>query len=347
MNEGFIRSARPFVVVRDAVDAPAGDEGTLEGAVLALGNFEGVHCGHRTVIAAACMRAQELQCPAAAMTFEPHPRAFFNPGVGVFRLTDLTAKLRLLAMTGLDGTIVMDFDAALAAMTAENFIARILVDRYAVAGVVVGDDFHFGKGRGGTPAFLQAQGRERGFVVEIVQAFRDGGQRVSSGAVRDRLAQGEVAQAARLLGYPWFVSGMVVHGDKRGRELGFPTANIQVDPNCRLRHGVYAVRVGIGNARYDGVANFGRRPMFDSGVVLLEVFLFDFAGNLYGEKLDVAFIGWIRPEEQFGSLAELIQQMEEDSRIARASLAQAPDAFPALAATRSVALDNDDQRKSR
>jgi riboflavin kinase/FMN adenylyltransferase len=336
MNEGPIRPAGPFVVVRDAVDAPARNAGELKGAVLALGNFEGVHRGHRAVIRAARSRAHALHCPAAAMTFEPHPREFFNPGIGVFRLTDLTAKLRLLAMTGLDGTVVMNFDAALATLTAEEFIARILVDRYAVVGVVVGDDFHFGKGRGGTPAFLQAQGRERGFAVEIVQAYLDGAQRVSSGVVREELAAGEVEKAARLLGYPWFVSGTVVHGDKRGRELGFPTANIKVDPNCRLRHGVYAVRVGIGHRRYDGVANFGRRPMFDSGVVLLEVFLFDFAGDLYGETLDVAFIDWIRPEEKFGSLDALIQQMKEDSRRAQVALALAADAFPVLAAPQMV-----------
>lgn len=331
MNDGSILLTRPFVVVRDAVEAPAGAGGALRGAVVALGNFEGVHRGHRVVIQAARVRAQDLQCPAAAMTFEPHPRAFFNPSAGVFRLTDLTAKLRLLAMTGLDGAIVMAFDAALATLSAEEFVAHILVDRYAVAGVVVGDDFHFGKGRGGTPAFLQAQGRQYGFAVDIVQAFLDGGQRVSSGAVRDVLAQGEVDEAARLLGYPWFVSGTVVHGDKRGRELGFPTANIRIDPNCRLRHGVYAVRIGIGNERYDGVANFGRRPMFDTGVVLLEVFLFDFAGDLYGKMLDVAFISWIRPEEKFASIDRLIQQMKEDSRLARAALVQAADAFPLLA----------------
>lgn len=335
MNDGLGLSAPPFVVVRDAVGAPA-DSAALAGAVLALGNFEGVHRGHRAVIDAARRRARELRCAAAAMTFEPHPRTFFNPGVGVFRLTDLGAKLRLLAMTGLDGTIVMDFNADLAALTAEDFITRILVGRYGVAGVVVGDDFHFGKARGGTPSFLQARGRERGFVVDIVQAFLDGSQRVSSGAVRDALAEGKVEQAARLLGYPWFVTGTVVHGDKRGRELGFPTANIVVDPNCRLRHGVYAVRVGIGQARYDGVANFGRRPMFDTGVVLLEVFLFDFAGDLYGQTLDIAFIGWIRPEEKFASLAELIAQMREDSRVARTALLQPAGAFPALAPPSAV-----------
>jgi riboflavin kinase/FMN adenylyltransferase len=323
--------AGSFIVVRDAVGLAAPPSEALRGAVLALGNFEGVHRGHRVVIDAARERGRMLGRPAAAMTFEPHPRAFFNPDAGVFRLTDLAAKLRLLAAAGLQGAIVMRFDAALAALTAEEFIARILVERYAVAGVTVGDDFHFGKGRGGTPAFLHAEGARLGFAVDIVPAFREGAQRVSSGAIRDALGRGEIALATRLLGFPWFVTGEVVHGDRRGRELGFPTANIRLDPQCGLAHGVYAVRVGLGGQRFDGVANFGRRPMFDSGVVLLEVFLFGFSGDLYGRTLDVAFIAWLRPEETFASLAELIRQMQADTGNARKALAQAGGAFPPIA----------------
>jgi riboflavin kinase/FMN adenylyltransferase len=330
MNDHLSSPAVPFVVVRDALDMTAPSNGALTGAVLALGNFEGVHRGHRAVIDTALARARALRRPAAAMTFEPHPRAFFNPGARVFRLTDVAGKLRLFPSTGLDGAIVMSFDAALAALTPEAFIAQVLVDRYAVAGVAVGYDFHFGKGRAGTPDFLQAEGGRRGFAVDIVPAYRDGAQRVSSGAIRDALMQGEVELAARLLGYPWFVTGEVAHGDRRGRELGFPTANIHLDPQCELRHGVYAVRVGVGEQRYDGVANFGRRPMFDTGVVLLEVFLFDFEGDLYGKTLDVAFIAWIRPELKFDTVEELVRRMEEDARIARAALAQAGDAFPPL-----------------
>jgi riboflavin kinase/FMN adenylyltransferase len=332
MNESVSSPAGSFVVVRDALDMPAPPNDALSGAVLALGNFEGVHRGHRVVIDAALARARERRRPAAAMTFEPHPRVFFNPGTSVFRLTDMTGKLRLLALTGLDGAIVMSFDAKLASLTPEAFVAQVLVGRYAVAGVVVGYDFHFGKGRAGTPDFLRAEGRRLGFAVDVVPAFRDGPQRVSSGAVRDALTEGDVGLAMRLLGYPWFVTGEVVHGDKRGRELGFPTANIRLDPQCRLRHGVYAVRVGLGEQRYDGVANFGRRPMFDTGVVLLEVFLFDFNGDLYGKTLDVALVAWIRPELKFDTVAELMRQMDEDARIARAFLAQAGDAFPRLAA---------------
>jgi riboflavin kinase / FMN adenylyltransferase len=153
---------------------------------------------------------------------------------------------------------------------------------------------------------------------------------VRSGPIRAALAAGEVVEAAELLGYPWFVSGEVVHGDKRGRELGFPTANMRLDPGCRLKHGIYAVRVGVGERRYDGVASFGRRPMFDQGTVLLEAFLFDFDGDLYGQTIDVAFIDWIRPELNFASVADLVHRMDEDARLARAALAGRPAAFPRL-----------------
>jgi riboflavin kinase/FMN adenylyltransferase len=333
MNDSLSLPAASFVVVHDALERAAPADGALKGAVLALGNFEGVHRGHRAVIDAAVARAHALGRPAAAMTFEPHPRAFFNPNARVFRLTDVAAKLRLLASTGLDGAIVMSFDAALASLTPDAFIKQVLVERCAVAGVVAGYDFHFGKGRAGTPDLLQAEARRLGFAVDIVPAFSDGSQRISSGAIRDALTQGEVELAMRLLGYPWFVSGEVVRGDRRGRELGFPTANIQLDPPCGLRHGVYAVRVGLGDQRYDGVANFGRRPMFDTGVVLLEVFLFDFSGDLYGKTLDVAFIAWIRPEAKFATVDDLVRQMQEDARAARAALAQAGDAFPPIAAS--------------
>ncbi len=316
----------PFTVVRD------GAPGALRGAVVAIGNFDGVHGGHRAVIAAALTRAKALSRPAAALTFEPHPRAFFRPDDPLFRLTDERAKLRLLAATGLDGAIVLRFDAALASLSAEDFIDRILVERFAVSGVAIGYDFHFGTDRKGSPGFLAAQGAKRGFTVDIVPRFEDEGRPVRSGPIRDALAAGEVVEAAELLGYPWFVSGEVVHGDKRGRELGFPTANLRLDPACGLKHGIYAVRVGIGERRYDGVASFGRRPMFDAGYALLEVFLFDFAGDIYGEIIEVAFIGWIRPELKFDSLAALVEQMKDDSEKARAALARMPDAFPRLGA---------------
>jgi riboflavin kinase/FMN adenylyltransferase len=318
-----------FIAIRDALDAPP-HVGELRGAVIAMGNFEGVHRGHRAVIAAAVSRARSLGRPAAALTFEPHPRAFFSPDEPLFRLTDEAAKLRLFAATGLDGAIIMKFDDALAALEPHEFIKEVLIDRLAVAGVAVGFDFHFGKARAGTPAYLKEEGDLRGFHVDIVPAVLDDGRRISSGAVRDALAAGRADEATELLGYPWFVTGTVVHGDRRGRKLGYPTANLRLDPGCGLRHGVYAVRVEVDGRRYDGVANFGRRPMFDTGVVLLEIFLFEFAGDLYGCTLDVAVIAWIRPEFRFDNIDDLIHRMDEDCRIARMALKRAGDAFPPL-----------------
>ena len=267
---------------------------------------------------------------AAALTFEPHPRAFFNPREKLFRLTDEATKLRLLAATGLDGAIVLTFDAALAKLTAEEFVARILVERFAVSGAVIGFNFHFGMSRAGSPDFLAAEGKKCGFVVDVVPPFEDNGRPVSSGPIREALAAGRVEEAAEYLGYPWFVTGEVVHGDKRGRELGFPTANLVLDASCGLRHGIYAVRVGIGGRRYDGVASFGRRPMFDTGVVLLEVFLFDFSGDIYGKTIEVAFIAWLREEAEFASVDALVAQMHDDAYRAREALARAGDAFPPI-----------------
>lgn len=325
MNQ-HLKPTKPFVVVRDTT--PASD--ALKGAVVAIGNFDGVHLGHRVLIATAHARAAAEGRPSAALTFEPPPRAFFMPQEPLFRLTDETNKLRLLAATELTGAIVLRFDAALAGLSAEDFIREVLIDRLGVGGVVVGFNFHFGKNRTGTPEFLAAEGARLGFSVDIVPPVTEGGLRVSSGAIREALVAGNIAEATRLLGQPWFATGSVIHGDKRGRELGYPTANMRIDPACGLRQGIYAVRVGIGDARYDAVASFGRRPTFDNGAVLLEVFLFDFAGDLYGTPLDVAFIDWIRPELKFDSIDDLVRRMDEDSRQARAILAAAPDAFPLL-----------------
>ena len=321
-----VNSTKAFVVVRD--QGPGLD--ALKGAVVALGNFDGVHLGHRQVIATAQARAATLGALAAVLTFEPHPRIFFKPEEPLFRLTDETNKLRLLAATRLTGAVVMTFDAGLASLSAQDFVDRILLDRLAIAGAVVGSNFHFGRQRTGSPDFLIAEGKRRGFAVDIVPVFTHGGRPVSSGPIREALAGGNVGQAADLLGYPWFVAGRVIEGDKRGRELGFPTANLRLDPDCRLRYGIYAVRVGIGDQRYGGVASFGRRPMFATPTPLLEVFLFDFSGDLYGRSIDVAFISWIREEMQFAGVAALIAQMDKDSAQARAMLAAAPDAFPPL-----------------
>ena len=318
-------AAQNFQVVHDFGPGEA-----LRGATVAIGNFDGVHRGHKAVIAAALARAGALGKPSAALTFEPHPRAFFDPDEPLFRLTPEDAKLRLLAAAGLDGAIVLTFNAELAKLTAQDFVQRVLVDRFAISGAAIGFNFHFGANRAGSPEFLQAQGQQHGFTVDIVPPLLDGGRPVSSGPIRAALAAGRLDDAAEFLGYPWFVSGTVIHGDKRGRELGFPTANLRLDPACALRHGIYAVRAAIAGRRYDGVASFGRRPMFDSGAVLLEIFVFDFSGDLYGANIDVAFMAWLRDEAMFASAADLMRQMKEDSRLAREALARVGDAFPPI-----------------
>jgi riboflavin kinase/FMN adenylyltransferase len=326
----FLNHRRPMARKRFIVERDTPSGGALRGAVVAMGNFDGVHRGHRAVIAVALERAKALGRPAAVLTFTPHPRTFFHPGEPLFQLTDEASKLRLLAATGLDGAIVLTFDAALARLTAEQFVARILIERYSVGGAVIGFNFHFGKGRTGSPDFLAEQGRVCGFSVDVVPPLQWRGRPVSSGPIRAALAAGQLDEAAALLGFPWFVSGEVIHGDKRGRELGFPTANLRLDAACGLRHGVYAVRAAVEGRRYQAVANFGRRPMFDNGAVLLEVFLFDFAGDLYGKNIDVAFIARIRDEEAFASVDELVRRMQVDGRIARELLARAGDVFPPI-----------------
>ena len=318
--------ATPFAVVRD------GDPAALYGAVVAIGNFDGVHRGHRTVIGAAKARAASLGRKAAALTFAPHPRRYFQPDVPLFNLSSERDKLRLLAATGLNGAIVQPFDAALAATSAQDFIERILIGRFGIAGAAIGFDFHFGHKRAGSPDFLQQQGMRLGFSVDIVPPLENEGRPVSSGAVRAALSEGKVVEAAELLGAPWFVSGEVIHGAKRGRELGFPTANIRLDPACGLKHGIYAVRMAVGGTLHDGVASFGIRPMFDAGAPLLEVFLFDFSGDLYGLSVDVAIIGWIRPEQKFASLDDLKRAMDADAAQARDALQRSAGAFPVLGA---------------
>lgn len=321
-------SAKNFHVARGG--AQGVDGGPLAGAVVAIGNFDGVHRGHRAVIDAALSRARKLGRKAAALTFTPHPRLFLRPQDTLFQLSSDRDKLRLLAATGLDGAIVMNFDAALAATSAEDFVGNILAGALGIGGAAIGFDFHFGKNRAGSPEFLAERGAALGFAVDIAPPLEDEGRPVSSGAVRDALAAGRVVEATELLGAPWFVSGEVIHGDKRGRELGFPTANLKLNPSCGLKHGIYAVRANIAGKRHDGVASFGRRPMFDDGAPLLEVLLFDFNGDLYGQAIDVAFIGWVRHEQKFESIETLKRHMTADLAQARDALNRAGNAFPVL-----------------
>ena len=315
-----------FTVIRDDTQAAA----IPKGAVVAMGNFDGVHLGHRAVIAAALQMGRAHDRPALAVTFEPHPRSFFSPNTPQFRLTDEASKLRLLAGTGLSGAVVMTFDKGRAGTTAQDFIHHDLIGRLGISGIAVGYDFHFGKGRVGSPSLLVSEAPRLGIEVDV-QAHIDIDERpVSSSAIRMALAEGQIDDATAMLGGPWFVAGTVIHGEKRGRDLGYPTANIRLDKNCGLKHGIYAVRVGCGAERLDGVASFGRRPTFDNGAPLLEVFLFDFKGDLYGASLDVAFIAFIRDEVKFDGVEALVRQMDDDSARARAALAAAPDAFPKL-----------------
>ncbi len=328
-----------FAVIRDDTPAAAIPRGT----VVAMGNFDGVHLGHRAVIAAALQMGRAHGRPALALTFEPHPRSFFSPNTPQFRLTDETAKLRLLAGTGLAGAVVMAFDKLRAGTTAQDFIHHDLIARLGISGIAVGYDFHFGKGRVGSPSLLVNEAPRLGIEVDV-QPHVDVDERpVSSSAIRMALAEGQIEDATAMLGGPWFVSGQVVHGEKRGRELGYPTANIRLDKNCGLKHGIYAVRVGRGQGKVrqdqgehraplEGVASFGRRPTFDNGAPLLEIFLFDFKQDLYGETLDVAFIAFIRDELKFDSVQALVRQMDDDSAAARERLSAAPGAFPRLGA---------------
>ncbi len=315
-----------FSVIRDQTPATA----IPRGAVVAMGNFDGVHRGHRKVIEAALTMARRLGRPALAVTFEPHPRSFFSPNTPQFRLTDETSKLRLLAGTGLNGAVIMTFDAARAGTSAQNFIEKDLIGRLGISGMSIGYDFHFGKGRVGSPALLQKEAPQLGIEVHVQPHVDIDERPVSSSAIRMALAEGQIAQATEMLDGPWFISGEVIHGEKRGRDLGYPTANIRLDPYCGLRHGIYAVRIGLDGRRIDGVASFGRRPTFDNGAPLLEIFLFDFMGDLYGKTLDVAFIAYIRDERKFDGIEALVRQMDDDSVKARAVLAAAPDAFPKL-----------------
>lgn len=310
-----------------AVD-PQGPVAGLEAPVLAVGNFDGVHRGHAAVIGRARDLAQKLARPCAVLTFEPHPADFFSKKPVVFRLTSLDAKARKLAALGLHGLVALTFDAKLADLSAEDFVADVLLRRLGARAVVVGYDFHYGRGRAGTPQTLREAGRAKGFHVEIVEKVAADAagtlDAASSTAIRAALQTGDVARAAHILGAPFSVEGEVIHGRKLGRTLGFPTANIALGPAFKLRHGIYAVRFRVEGREYGGVANFGSRPTVDNGPPLLEVFVFDFSGDLYGRTVEVDFVAFLRPEEKFDGLDALTVQMRQDEAEARAILAAAP-----------------------
>jgi len=290
--------------------------------VIAIGNFDGVHRGHRALMGQAIERGRALGRPAIVLTFDPHPRAFFQPHLPQFRLTPPDVQADLVAATGMDGLVTLAFDAALAGQSAEAFISELLIGRFALSGVVVGADFHFGKGRAGTPAMLRKAGVDSGFAVDLVDPVLAGEAPVSSTRIRAALEAGDCAKANGLLGYEWFARAPVVHGEKRGRDLGYPTANMALEPGNRLRHGVYAVRARIDGVTHAAIASFGRRPMFDNGPPLLETHVFDFSGDLYGRTIDIAFVRHLRDEAVFAGLEALIAQMDADSAAARVILAE-------------------------
>jgi riboflavin kinase/FMN adenylyltransferase len=298
-----------FILQRGLENMPA----ALIGGAVAIGNFDGVHLGHKAVLAA----AREAGKPAVALTFEPHPRTFFRPEQPIPRLTPPREKRLLLSHEALEGMVELTFDKALASLTAEEFVQKVLVDALAAETVVVGWDFRFGKDRGGSPAFLEEAGGRHGFKIKVVQPF-GGTEPVSSSAIRDLLRAGEIARANRLLGHRWFVLGEIIHGEKRGRELGYPTANISLPPETPLAQGVYAVRVSFDGGIHDAVASFGRRPQFHKdGPPLLESYVFDFKGDLYGKTLGVEFIARLRGEATFDTVEALVSQMHRDAIEAR------------------------------
>jgi riboflavin kinase / FMN adenylyltransferase len=310
-----------FVLATDPMQPPHG----LEGAVYAIGNFDGLHLGHRAVIERAVAMAKERGVASAILTFEPHPADFFAGRPVVFRLTPPRDKAEVCASLGLNGVVFMRFDASLAAMSADEFVAKILVARLGVGAVVVGWDFHFGKGRSGSPATLAEAGLRHGFAVEIVAKVGDGGGDaagvVSSSVIRKALEQGDIAAAARGLGRNYSVSGQVISGRRLGRTLGVPTANIALEATNRLAHGIYAVVARVDGRAFPAVASFGTRPTVDEGPPLLEVHILDFDGDLYGREIEVEFIERIRDELKFDSIASLAAEMERDKQRARAILA--------------------------
>jgi riboflavin kinase/FMN adenylyltransferase len=294
----------------------------LRGGIVALGNFDGFHKGHQAVVARAVHRARAEGRPVLVATFDPHPVRFFKPDVPPFRLTTLDQRERLFAAAGADAMIVFRFNAELASVLAPDFVTDHLASRIGAVGVVTGEDFTFGKGRGGDVELLMMLGRANQMSVDSVPPVVEGGEPVSSSRVRDALKAGDCATAERLLTRPFAIEGVVEHGDKRGRTLGFPTANIALGPYLRPRFGVYAVRGRLADGRVlDGAANLGTRPSFDPPKELLEPFFFGFDGDLYGQTVEVELLSFLREEARFEDVEALKAQMALDCAEARDRLA--------------------------
>jgi riboflavin kinase/FMN adenylyltransferase len=290
---------------------------SARGATVAIGNFDGVHKGHQALL----QHARALGEKLGVLVFEPHPQEFFRPDTPRFRLTPFRAKARLLEQHGVSLLFALHFNAEFASLSADEFITKVLVQGLGVRHVIVGEDFCFGKGRQGNLALLQQRGAELGFGVTTFELVGEGeASKISSTSIREALRDGKPDVAAALLGHPWTVEGRVEGGDRRGRTIGFPTANVSLEGYLEPALGVYAVRVEVDGRKYGGVANFGRRPTFDKKDVLLEVHIFDFEGDIYGQPIVVSFISFLRPEMKFAGLDALKAQIARDSEAARALL---------------------------
>jgi riboflavin kinase/FMN adenylyltransferase len=305
-------------VVRDWRKLPQDERG----AAVALGNFDGVHLGHQQVIAAAADAARRNGAPLGVVSFEPHPRVFFQPDAEPFRVMTIGQQARALQALGVELFYELPFDTEMASMSDTAFVDDVLVAGLGVTAVAVGFDVTYGKGRTGGPQELKAAGERLGFGVSVVERIDDAaGRKLSSSAVRDALHAGKPEVAAAILGRPFAIEGQVVHGDKRGREIGVPTANVGLGDYVRPKYGVYATRTRLPDGRVvDGVANLGVRPMFESPEPLLEVWLFDFDGDLYGQVIETELVAYLRPELKFDGLDVLKAQIDEDAARARALL---------------------------
>jgi riboflavin kinase / FMN adenylyltransferase len=295
----------------------------LRGAVVALGNFDGFHLGHQAVAGAAIAQAKAAGRPAIIATFDPHPVRYFVPDAAPFRLTSLDQRQRLFQAAGADAMLVFDFDASLAATTAEDFIAKLLVERLGIAAVVTGEDFTFGKGRGGNIGVLRELGAAHGLASTAMGPVMDEGGVISSSRIREALQAGDCATATKLLTRPFAVEGVVQHGDKNGRLLGFPTANIDMGNYLRPRYGIYAVKGRLTDGRVlNGAANLGIRPSFDPPKELLEPHFFDFDEDLYGQTIEVEIHSFIRGEAKYDGMDALMAQIAKDCDEARKILGQ-------------------------
>jgi riboflavin kinase/FMN adenylyltransferase len=295
---------------------------SLQGSIVALGNFDGFHLGHQAVVGRAVARGFHERRPVIVATFDPHPVRYFKPDVPPFRLTTLDQRERLFAHAGADAMLIFEFGEKLRETSADDFVAKLLAGKLGAAGVVTGDDFSFGKGRSGNVETLKTLGAHVGIIAEAVAPVLVDGERVSSGRIRDDLIAGDTGRATLLLSRDFAIEGVVQKGDQRGRGLGYPTANLTLGDYQRPKYGIYAVRVTLEDGReHPGVANLGVRPTFDPPQELLEAHLFDFNGDLYGQKIEVALHAYIREEKKFDGIEALVEHMKEDEAKARHLLA--------------------------